>query len=233
MEAIDLACTLLRDVTVTTDPRKAFKDTSAVIFLDDVPKEEGMEQSDWLKKNEELFTAYGKVLNECAKSEVKAIVAGNGPVNFNALMLGLASPAVARQNVVAMSRLHENRAKASIGRRISVNTAGVVDLIIWGNAGGTTHIDLENARVHGYEGAIWGPPTYSRPVKEVVHDDKWLETEYLENLKQYQETLQGTLNHIASSSTAHCVVSLLTDWWNGTSNGAYYSLGVFSEGRLH
>ena len=231
MEVIDLGCTLLRDVVVTTDTKQAFKDTSAVIFLDEIPKEDDTERSEWLKKNERLFTSYGKVLNECAKSEVKVMVAGSGPVNFNALMLGLASPAILRQNVVAVSRVHENRAKAAISRRIKVNTSGVVDLVVWGNIAGTTHIDVEIARVHGYEGAIWGPPTYSRPVREVVHDDKWLETEYLEDLKKHEGTVEECMKHRACCSMAHSAVSLLTDWWNGSSKGgAVYSLGVFSEG---
>ena len=46
-----------------------------------------------------------------------------------------------RQNIVACSRLVENRAKAVIGQRLNVNTAGVVDLTIWGNINGEHYVD--------------------------------------------------------------------------------------------
>ena len=46
-----------------------------------------------------------------------------------------------------MSRAVENRAKAVIGQRLNVNTAGVVDLIIWGSANGQHFID--NTKVRG------------------------------------------------------------------------------------
>ncbi|XP_038058245.1 putative malate dehydrogenase 1B [Patiria miniata] len=230
LEMEDLACPLLRNIVVTADVKHAFKDASIVIFLDEIARPDNMEKEDWLKLNAEVFTSYAKVLNEFALSEVKAIVAGSGPLNFNAFILGHFSPAVLRQNVVALSRLEENHAKSALARRIQVNMAGIVNLFIWGNAGGTTYTDLKNAKVHGCEGAIWGPPFYSRPIGEMVHDDKWLQTEYVAGLKTYKETLEGALQHPATFSVAHSIVSLLTDWWNGSEGDTLYSVGVLSEG---
>jgi hypothetical protein len=40
-----------------------------------------------------------------------------------------------------MSRNVESRAKAVIAERLNVNTAGVVDLIVWGNTNGIHYID--------------------------------------------------------------------------------------------
>ncbi|XP_022100503.1 putative malate dehydrogenase 1B [Acanthaster planci] len=230
LEMEDFACTLLRKIVVTADVKHAFKDASVVIFLDEIARPDGMEKEEWLQLNAEVYTSYAKVLNDYALPEVKAIVAGSGPLNFNAYILGHFSPAVLRQNVIALSRLDENRAKSALARRIKVNTAGIVNLFVWGNVGGTTYTDLKHARVHGCEGAIWGPPFYSRPIGEMVHDDKWLQTEYLTGLKSYKETLEGALQHQGAFSVAHSVVSLLTDWWKGSEGDRLYSVGVLSEG---
>ncbi|XP_033625403.1 putative malate dehydrogenase 1B [Asterias rubens] len=230
MEMEDLACPLLRNIVLTTDVKHAFKDASAIIFLDEIAQSEDMEKAEWLRQNAEVYTEYAKVLNNTALPDVKVIVAGTGPLNFNAFILGHFTPSILRQNVVALARLEENHAKSAIARRIKVKTAGVMNLVIWGNIGGTTHTDLKKAKVRGCDGAIWGPPFYSRPVGEMVHDDKWLQTEYLEGLKTYKETIEGALKHRAAFSEAHSIISLLTDWWNGSKGDNLYSLGVLSEG---
>ncbi len=55
---------------------------------------------------------------------------------------------IPRQNIVALSRCVENRAKAVIGQRLNVNTAGVVDLIVWGNVNGQHFIDTSKVVDH-------------------------------------------------------------------------------------
>ncbi|XP_033099613.1 putative malate dehydrogenase 1B [Anneissia japonica] len=230
MEAEDLACTLLRKVIITSDPQEAFNGVSAVVFLDGSPLQPEESCDDWLKLNAQIFREYGKILNSVAANDVKVLVAGDGPLNFNAYMLGTAAPAVARQNIVAVARLLENRAKAALARKLNVNSAFIVDLITWGNISGTSLTDVNKAAVHQYDGAIVGPEWYSRPVKEMVHDDKWLQTEFLDNLKSHENTLTKTLGHCATLSAASAVIGVLKDWWNGSKDGKILSLGVFSEG---
>ena len=147
MEAFDLAQALLRKIETTSDPYEAFTDCSAIILLDDV--EQGFDESkeDWLKRNYELFTHYAKVINEVAKKDVKVLIGGNGPCNFNAFMMIQEAPSIPPQNIMAMSRMTERRAKSVLAQRLNVNSAGVVDVIVWGNpsAGntpGTTYVDV-------------------------------------------------------------------------------------------
>ena len=52
------------------------------------------------------------------------MLAGNGPLNFNAMMVQMGAPKLARQNIVVVSSVVENHAKAVIGERLSVNPAG-------------------------------------------------------------------------------------------------------------
>ncbi|XP_002740667.1 putative malate dehydrogenase 1B [Saccoglossus kowalevskii] len=230
MEAVDLACPLLKDVRVETDIKQAFTNVGVVIMIDEIEKKEDMDSKDWLKKNADFFKSRGTVLDEVASGDVKVVVAGHGPVNFNTYILSHSAPSIPRQNFVAQARLRENYAKAVVAKKLAVNSAGIVDLIVWGNANGTTYTDVTRSRVHGYDGAIWGPPTFNRPVMEMVHDNKWLETEFLDLVKARKETVEGTLGHNTSMSNAAAITTLLHDWWNGSPPGRIYSLGVVSDG---
>ena len=233
MEAFDLACPLLRGVKVYTDATAALSGAHLVIFLDEFPltEEEEANLGSVSQAGCEQFAQYGRILNQHADQGVKVLIAGRGKLNFSALMLKHNAPRIARQNIIISPRFQENRAKAAISRKINVNSAGVADLIIWGNVGGVTYTDISHARVYKYEGAIWGPPSYSRPVTEVVHDEKWLNTEYPQLLKNHGGSMETMLNHRAAVSEAHTITSVLTHWYNGSRQGEIFSLGVYSEGQ--
>ena len=109
------------------------------------------------------------------------------------------SEKIPKQNIVTMSRVVERRAKAVIGEKLKVsdlvhdtttsilnnlvslqvNSACVVDVIVWGNQNGQHFIDVNRGRVHEYDGAVWGPPWFSLPVPEMVADEKWLQVVFL------------------------------------------------------
>ncbi|XP_013405510.1 putative malate dehydrogenase 1B [Lingula anatina] len=230
MEAIDLAHGLLRKVSVMTNPREAFMDCSAIIFLDDIVKSDEESKDDWYKRNADCFTNYGHVLDEVAKKNARVLVAGEGPVNFNTFILHQHITQIPRQNIVALSRMVENHAKAIISERLKVNSADVVDIIVWGNVGGTSYADMSLARTHNYDGAIWGPPFFSRSAVELVHDNKWLEKEFPEELAARGEMVGKALRKKPSLSKAAAVVSQLAHWWNGSPSGQMWSMGVASEG---
>ena len=175
MEVIDLACPLVRNVSLTSNLSQAFCDAVAVVILDEVVQNEDEPREEWLLRNSEFFQRYMKHIAEFARPEVKVIVAGDGPINFNALMMSQVCGAIPKQNIVTMSRVIERRAKAVLAERLKVNSASVVDVIVWGNPNGQHFIDVNRSRVHQYDGAIWGPPWFSLPVTEMVADEKWLQ----------------------------------------------------------
>ena len=182
LESFDLAHELLRKVTTTSDLCEAFTDCSFIILLDDVEQEVEEPKENWLKRNHKVFTNYAKVINEVAKKDVKILLAGNGPSNFNAYMMMQEAPSIPPGNIMAMSRMIERRAKAVVANRLQVNSACITDVVIWGNPHATTFVDVKNARVQKFEGAVVGPDWFSLPVPEMVHDNKWLETEFLEHV---------------------------------------------------
>ncbi|CAH1774249.1 unnamed protein product, partial [Owenia fusiformis] len=230
MEAMDLAHTLLRNITSMSDSRKAFTNCSAIIILDDFSQKSEEEFDVWIKRCLRNITNYAEAINEVAKRDVKVLISGNGPVNFNAYMMIQYMPNIPRQNVVALPRLVENHAKAILAERLEVNSNGVVNVTIWGDSNGTYYCDLTKTRIHGYDGAIWGPPSFSVDCAEMVHDDKWLEKEFVELLKTRQENVETMLQHGGHFSQAAAIVSAMTQWWNGSPPGQTFSLGVYSEG---
>lgn len=196
LESFDLAHNLLRKVTTTSDIYEAFTDCSLIVLLDDIEQEYDEPKESWLKRNHEVFTNYAKVINEVAKKDVKILIGGAGPSNFNAYMMTQEVPNIAPENIMALSRMTERRAKAILAKRLQVNSACVTDVIVWGNPSSTKYVDVKQAKVHNYEGAIVGPEWFSLPVPEMVHDDKWLETEYLEELSgKYSKPLHLFTNY--------------------------------------
>ena len=61
------------------------------------------------------------------------LVVGN-PANTNALICAkFAAPKIPLQNITAMTRLDENRAKAMLSKIHNVRVSSVENVIIWGN----------------------------------------------------------------------------------------------------
>ena len=229
MEIQDCSWPLLREVIYTSDPAIAFKDASVVVLLDGMPLTDGGDKREQLISNAKIFKAHGEALDQYAKKDVKVLI-GGGASSVNAFITSKFAPSIPKQNICALARLQENRAKGLLAKKLSVNTAGIKDVIIWGNIGVATTADPRNSRVHGYDGAIWGPhvPGFTRQVPEMVHDDKWLTGEFLETLKKPLENIKnpGTTPSLSGSFS---VLSQLHDLWQGTSS-EIFSLGVFSEG---
>ena len=229
MEIQDCSWLLLREVVYTSDPAIAFKDASVVVLLDGVPVTEQADKKEQLVANARIFKAHGQALDQYAKKDVKVLI-GGGPSSVNAFVTSKFAPSIPKQNVCALARLQENRAKGLLAKKLNVNTAGIKDVIIWGNIGVVTSPDPRNARVHGYDGAIWGPhvPGFTRSVPEMVHDDKWLAGEFLETLQKPIDNVKNP-GVTPSLSGSFAVLSQLCDLWQGTSS-EIFSLGVASEG---
>lgn len=64
---------------------------------------------------------------------VAVLVVGN-PANTNALICAkFAAPTIPFENITAMTRLDENRAKALLANKHDVRVSTVENVIIWGN----------------------------------------------------------------------------------------------------
>ncbi|CAK8690492.1 unnamed protein product [Clavelina lepadiformis] len=236
MEAIDLAYPCLKNVTICTEPKEAFRDAAAVIFLEDEKCDTDDEKRHKkLQEYADQYKLYAEILDQVALNDVKIIVAGNGFVNFNTYVLVEHTSNINKQNIVATARLKERQAKALLSRKLNVNSAGIKNVISWGNCANdanseSIYLDISAGCVHGYDSAVWGPEWFSRPLLEMIYDNKWLSNNFISDHNVHMTSLEGDLRHSASMSEATSIVTLLHDWVHGSGTNEMSSLGVKCEG---
>ena len=132
MELNDCAFSLLAGLTITDDPRTAFRDADIALLVGARPRKLGAERRDMLAINAEIFTAQGQALNEVANQDVKVLVVGN-PANTNCYIAMKSAPALPRRNFTAMMRLDHNRAMSMLAKRLGKPVELIEHVIVWGN----------------------------------------------------------------------------------------------------
>src|ERR687895_2805946 len=165
LELQDCAFPLLASTEIFDDPKQAFDGVNVALQVGARPRSKGMERSDLLGANGQIFKPQGEALNDGAADDVKILVVGN-PANTNALIAMNTAPDVPRERFTAMTRLDENGAVSMLAQKLSVGVEDVQDLVVWGNHSPSMFPDLFNARVNG-----------ERAVDQIDMD--WYENEYM------------------------------------------------------
>ena len=165
MELEDSLFPLLREVNIGIDPKLVFENADWALLIGAKPRGPGMERSDLLEMNGQIFVEQGKALNEVAKPTCKVCVVGN-PCNTNALIAMENAPNLDRKNFHALTRLDENRAKCQLALKAGVFYETVTNVTIWGNHSTTQVPDFVNAKIDG------------KSAVDVISDEAWLEEEF-------------------------------------------------------
>ncbi|XP_035779828.1 malate dehydrogenase, cytoplasmic-like [Anopheles albimanus] len=221
MELADCALPLLVSVVPTADPAVAFKDVDAAFLVGAMPRKQGMERKDLLSANVKIFKVQGEALDKYAKKDVKVLVVGN-PANTNALVCSHYAPSIPKQNFTAMTRLDQNRAQAQIAARLGVGITKVKNIIIWGNHSATQVPDARNASVE-----VNG---VTKSVPEAVANDEFLKQEFLETVQKRGAAVIAARKMSSAMSAAKAASDHMRDWFAGTRDGEYVSMGVISDG---
>lgn len=226
MEVIDCAGDLLKDISLTSDCTKAFKNADLVLILD---ADCSSEDIDIMVQNVTVYKQYAEIIEADAK-DTRILVCGK-TANLIATIIATFAPSIQRSNICTLSRLQENRAKAVLARKLKVNSSGITDLIVWGCPGNDGLFDISMSQVKGYDGAIWAPhiETFSRSVVEMIFDQKWVATEFLQEVNKHEESLKEKHKPAPSMSTGVAILDFLQEWWNGSTN-QMTSMGVVSKG---
>jgi len=149
LEVKDCAFPLVVGSHAFTTEEPAFKDIEAAFMVGAMPRKQGMERKDLLAANVRIFASQGNALKQWAKPNCKVLVVGN-PANTNALICAkFAAPKIPLENITAMTRLDENRAKALLAEKHNVPVATIENVIIWGNHSSTQFPDVSNALSNG------------------------------------------------------------------------------------
>lgn len=221
MELADCALPLLAGVVPTADPAVAFKDVASAFLVGAMPRKQGMERKDLLSANVKIFKVQGEALNNFARKDVKVLVVGN-PANTNALVCSHYAPSIPKENFTAMTRLDQNRAQAQVAARLGVGIANVKNVIIWGNHSSTQYPDAKNATVN-LNGTV-------KSVVEAVANNDYLNGEFVETVQKRGAAVIAARKMSSAMSAAKAASDHMRDWFAGTKDGEYVSMGVVSDG---
>ncbi|XP_028396075.1 malate dehydrogenase, cytoplasmic-like [Dendronephthya gigantea] len=225
MELQDCAFPLLREATPTADEKVAFMDIDAALMVGAFPRKQGMERKDLLQRNAKIFESQGKSLDQYAKKSVKIVVVGN-PANTNCCILKHFAPSIPAKNFSCLTRLDQNRACAQIGMRLKTSAQNVRNVTIWGNHSSTQYPDVRHASVT-LDGVDY------KPVREMVNDDNWLHGDFITTVQKRGAAVIAARKLSSAMSAANAICDHMRNWWFGTSEGRWVSMGVFSDGSLY
>src|SRR5207237_3060386 len=117
----------LREVVVTDDPNRAFKDVNYALLVGSFPRKQGMERKDLLGINGKIFVGQGQALARNAAKDVRILVVGN-PCNTNCLVAYNNGRDIPADRWTAMTRLDHNRARAALAKNAGVGNEAVTQV---------------------------------------------------------------------------------------------------------
>ncbi len=218
MELMDCAFPLLKDVHISSDVNKVMNGVNWAILVGSVPRKVGMERSDLLSINGQVFIGQGKAINDHAAEDVRVFVVGN-PCNTNCMIAMNHAPDVPKDRFHAMTTLDENRAKAQLAAKAGVRVTDVSHMIIWGNHSPTMYPDFYHAKIQG------------KPVLDMIQDETWLKTDFMERIqKRGTEVLQAR-GASSAASAAQAVIDGVRYLVFPTEQGQIYSSARCSKGE--
>jgi malate dehydrogenase len=206
---------------VGTNAREAFKDCDVIVFLGGFPRKQGMERKELISKNVSIYKEQGLILNEVGKETCKCIVVAN-PANTNCMMLAHYASKLPKKNFSCLTRLDQNRAVAHIANKLNKANEDVKNVIIWGNHSSTQYPDVTFGHAE------------RQKIKELMKDSiEYLEGEFIEKIRKRGADIIAARKMSSSMSAAKAVVDHIRDWYNGTKDGEFVSMGVISDGTKY
>jgi malate dehydrogenase len=217
MELEDCAFASLAGMELTSDPSVAFEGVSWAILIGSVPRKAGMERSELLGVNGQIFRPQGRAIQEHAAGDVRVLVVGN-PCNTNCLIAKASAPDVPAERFFAMTRLDHNRAVSLLARKAGVDVGEVKKMAVWGNHSITQFPDFFHAEIKG------------RPAPEVL-EREWLETEFLTTVQRRGAAVIAKRGASSAASAANAIVGTVSALVGQTSSDDWTSVALVSKGE--
>jgi len=206
---------LLQGIVATDDANVAFKDADYALLVGAMPRGPGMERSDLLKKNAEIFSVQGQAMNNHANKDIKVLVVGN-PANTNALIAQQNAPDINPGQFTAMVRLDHNRALAQMADKLSVGTHELSNMTIWGNHSSTQYPDISQLKVKG------------DTVSDI--DQDWYVNDFIPTVQQRGAAIIKARGASSAASAASAAIDHMKSWALGTKDGDWVSMAIPSDG---
>ena len=216
MELRDCAFPLLDGVVATDDADTAFDQADYALLVGAKPRGPGMERSDLLSANGQIFGPQGAAMNRVASRDIKVLVVGN-PANTNALIAQSAAPDLNPRNFTAMTRLDHNRALAQLSDRIGSHHSDISRMVVWGNHSSTQYPDIRFTEVGG------------KPVAGDVDPD-WYRNTFIPDVQQRGAAIIKARGASSAASAASAAIDHMRNWELGTLEGDWVSMSVSADG---
>lgn len=236
METEDLAHRQLHQVTIHTDLEQAFQEADVILLLDEWwadDSDEEMRRKRKVKAISDRYREYGQLIDTRANKEVKVIVSGNSFVNLRCSLLLDNACSIGSHQFVTMATQLDNEAKAILAKELRVRTSEITNVIVWGNISGSFYIDLQCAMVFNYDGPIKGPAFFSQKVQHILHDRKWLETDFQDLVRCQRAAVSSKSLRAAAMTTANGILAVLKAWDGTCSPDELFSMGVLCPGEYN
>lgn len=218
MELLDCGFRTLRDVIVTDNPDRAFKDVNWALLVGAAPRGPGMERKDLLSVNGKIFVGQGKAIAKNAAPDVRILVVGN-PCNTNCLVAYNNGKEVPADRWHAMTRLDHNRAVSALAVKAGVANRDVTCVTIWGNHSNTQWVDFQNAKING------------KAATDVITDRAWFEGTFLPNCQNRGAAIIKARGLSSALSAANGAIDHVKSFVEGTPPGDWTSAAVVSDGQ--
>ena len=216
MELDDCAFPCLEAITVTDDASIAFQDCDYAFLVGAKPRAPGMERSDLLIGNAEIFSTQGRAINSNANRDVKVLVVGN-PANTNALITMSNAPDIDPKSFSAMMRLDHNRALAQLAAKTDSHVSKIKKLTVWGNHSTSQYPDIHHATVKDQQ-AI-----------DLVSLD-WMQNTFIPNVQQRGAKIIQARGLSSAASAASAAIDHVRDWTFGSADNDWVSMAIPSDG---
>ncbi|MEC8996381.1 MAG: malate dehydrogenase [Pseudomonadota bacterium] len=216
-EIEDCAFETLHSISITDNPETAFINSDFIFLVGAKPRTKGMQRSDLLLENAQIFKAHGKIINECCKKTTKVIVVGN-PANTNAFIIQNSTPNIPEKNITSLMKLDQNRAKSILATQLNETVENIRQLVVWGNHSTTQYPNIFHALVNN-----------KSAVNDKKINEKWIVQDFIPRIQNRGAEI---IEHRGKSSAASAA-SAIYDHFNNIVNGSndWESLGVMSTGE--
>ena len=216
MELEDCSFSTLGKVVTTDDPSIAFGDSNFAFLVGAKPRGPGMERSDLLIENAQIFSAQGKAINDNADKNIKVLVVGN-PANTNALIAASNAPDVDSRSFSAMMRLDHNRAIAQLATKTGSHSSEIKKVVIWGNHSTTQYPDITHALIG------------SQKATDLVDQD-WIRNEFIPRVQNRGAEIIKARGLSSAASAASAAIDHMREWELGNSQDDWLSMAIPSDG---
>jgi len=220
MELKDGAFPLVADIVPSTDVNVAFNGIDAAVLVGARPRGPGMERKDLLTANAAIFKAQGEALDKYAKKSVKVLVVGN-PANTNALIASHYAPSLPKKNFTALTRLDQNRAVSQLADKTSSRVEDIKNVVIWGNHSLTQYPSVQYGKIG------------DQSIIKAVADDKYLKGEFIPKVAKRGGEIISVMKKSSAASAANAACDHMHDWFIGTKQGEYCSMGIITDGSQY